>query len=110
MFGVIWGVTSTSEPDYAVYTAFAFLIGAIISTLCGAIGMVIATSANFRTTFCAKNSLADAFRVAYRAGCSMGFALVSLGLLVLILLIVIYKAILGLEDSSDDRNYFRGLF
>ena len=81
MFGVIWGVTSTSEPDYAVYTAFAFLIGAIISTLCGAIGMVIATSANFRTTFCAKNSLADAFRVAYRAGCSMGFALVSLGLL-----------------------------
>ena len=81
MFGVIWGVTSTSEPDFAIYTAFAFLVGAIVSTLCGAIGMVIATGANFRTTFCAKHSLASAFRVAYRAGCSMGFALVSLGLL-----------------------------
>lgn len=81
MFGVIWGVTSTSEPEYAIYTAFAFLIGAIVSTICGAIGMVIATGANFRTTFCAKHSLSSAFRVAYRAGCSMGFALVSLGLL-----------------------------
>ncbi len=81
MFGVIWGVTSTSEPDYAVFTAFAFLIGAVISTICGAVGMVIATSANFRTTFCAKSSLSSAFRVAYRAGVSMGFALVSLGLL-----------------------------
>ena len=33
-----------------------------------------------------------------------------INIIVLILLIVIYKAILGLEDSSDDRNYFRGLF
>ena len=81
MFGVIWGVTSTSEPEYAGFTAFAFLVGAIISTICGAVGMVIATQANFRTTFCAKNNLADAFRAAYRAGCAMGFALVSLGLL-----------------------------
>lgn len=81
MFGVIWGVTTASEPTIAGYTAFAFLIGAIVSMVCGAIGMSIATKANYRTTFCAKNSLADAFRVAYRAGCSMGFALVSLGLL-----------------------------
>lgn len=86
--------------------------------LCGAIGMVIATQANFRTTFCAKNSLAAAFRAAYRAGCAMGFALVSIGLLgnlylhilVLILLIVIYKSIKGLDDSSSDQEYFRGLF
>ena len=49
--------------------------------LCGAIGMIIATQANYRTTFCAKNSLAEAFRTAYRAGTAMGFALVSLGLL-----------------------------
>lgn len=49
--------------------------------LCGAIGMVIATQANFRTTFSAKMSLSLAFRTAYRAGVAMGFALVSLGLL-----------------------------
>jgi Na+/H+-translocating membrane pyrophosphatase len=57
--------------------------------------MIIATQANFRTTYCARNSLAPAFRVAYRAGCAMGFALVSLGLLVLIIMIMVYKAILG---------------
>lgn len=49
--------------------------------LCGAIGMLIATQANFRTTYSAKLSLSLAFRTAYRAGCAMGFALVSLGLL-----------------------------
>ncbi len=43
--------------------------------------MVIATKANFRTTYCAKHSLSAAFRTAYRAGCAMGFALVSIGLL-----------------------------
>lgn len=81
MFGIIWGVTSINEAEIAGFTAFAFLIGAIVSMICGAVGMVIATQTNFRTTFCAKNSLSGAFRVAYRAGCSMGFALVSLGLL-----------------------------
>ena len=49
--------------------------------ICGAIGMLIATQANFRTAYTAKSSLAIAFRTAYRAGCSMGFALVSIGLL-----------------------------
>ncbi len=53
--------------------------------------MVIATRANYRTTYCAKRGLAGAFKTAYRAGCGMGFALVSLGLLVLMLLILVYK-------------------
>jgi Na+/H+-translocating membrane pyrophosphatase len=52
MFWVIYWLT-----PQAGYTAFAFFIGAIISMLCGAIGMIIATQANFRTTFCAKKSL-----------------------------------------------------
>ena len=64
-----------------LYTAVAFLIGALVSMLCGVIGMVIATQTNYRTTYCAKRGLAIAFRTAYRAGCAMGFALVSLGLL-----------------------------
>jgi K(+)-stimulated pyrophosphate-energized sodium pump len=63
------------------YTANAFLIGAIISIISGSLGMAIATSANFRTTFAAKRSLPLAFKTAYRAGVAMGFALVSLGLL-----------------------------
>ena len=73
---VIWGFS-----EEGLYTATAFFVGAIVSMACGAIGMLIATQANFRTTFQAKMSLASAFRVAYRAGCAMGFALVSTGLL-----------------------------
>lgn len=67
--------------EQAFMTAFAFAIGAIISIICGAVGMVIATQTNFRTTYCAREGLAPAFRVAFRAGCAMGFALVSIGLL-----------------------------
>ena len=64
-----------------IATAIAFLVGALVSMICGIIGMVIATQTNYRTTYCAKKGLAIAFRTAYRAGCAMGFALVSLGLL-----------------------------
>ena len=39
-------------------TAIAFVVGAIVSICCGAIGMLIATQTNFRTTYCAKKSLA----------------------------------------------------
>ena len=63
------------------YTANSFLVGAIISIISGSVGMAIATSANYRTTFMAKKSLPMAFKTAYRAGVAMGFALVSLGLL-----------------------------
>lgn len=97
MFVIITFLTSEG-----LMTAFAFAIGAVISILCGCVGMVIATQTNFRTTFCAREGLAPAFRVAYRAGCAMGFALVSLGLmgtffsyLVLTFMILIYKAIIG---------------
>ncbi len=76
MFVVIWLLT-----EERLYTAVAFVVGAVISICCGAIGMVIATRANYKTTYCAKSGLSTAFRTAYRAGCAMGFALVSLGLL-----------------------------
>ena len=76
MFVIIWTLTAEG-----IYTAFAFLIGAVVSIICGAVGMIIATRANYKTTYCAKRSLAIAFRTAYRSGCAMGFALVSLGLL-----------------------------
>lgn len=58
--------------------------------MCGTIGMAIATSANFRTTYAAKKSLKFAFKTAYRAGVGMGFALVSLGMIVLLILILVF--------------------
>jgi Na+/H+-translocating membrane pyrophosphatase len=91
-------------------TGIAFLIGAFVSMICGTVGMIIATQANYRTTYCAKNSLAPAFRTAYRAGCAMGFALVSLGLLVLVIMIIVYKSYLSLNDNGSSQTYFRALF
>ena len=96
--------------EEGIKTAIAFLVGAIVSIICGAVGMVIATQANYRTTYCARNNLSPAFRVAYRAGCAMGFALVSLGLVVLLILILIYKAALGRDDHGASQNYYRPLF
>ena len=78
--------------------------------LCGLIGMVIATQTNYRVTYCAKRGLAIAFRTAYRAGCAMGFALVSLGLLVLLILIIVFKAVKGLGDKGHEAEYYRALF
>ena len=87
-----------------LYTAFAFLVGSLVSMLCGSIGMVIATQANYRTTYCAKKGLAIAFRTAYRAGCAMGFALVSLGLVVLMLMIVLYKSMMDINDDTNQAG------
>ena len=96
--------------EFRWWTAVAFIIGATVSILCGIIGMVVATRTNYRVTYLAKDGLADAFKIAYRAGCSMGFMLVSIGLLVLVMLIVIYKRMMGLNDHSSDQDHFRKLF
>lgn len=57
--------------------------------------MKIATYANSRTAYMAMTSLAEAFKVAYRAGCVMGFFLTAAGLLVLVIIIGVYRALYG---------------
>ena len=93
-----------------LWTAFAFLIGALVSICCGIFGMVIATRTNYKVTYCAQEGLAPAFRTAYKAGCAIGFALVSFGLLVLTVLIVVYKKMRGLNDSDPFQSYYEPLF
>ena len=68
--------------------------------------MKVATYSNYRTTLCAKTSLGSAFKTAFRAGCTMGFTLVSLSMLVLLILILIYKNMLNIEDTSSNANYY----
>jgi H(+)-translocating pyrophosphatase len=96
--------------EFKWWTAVAFAIGALVSILCGTIGMIVATRTNYRVTFLAKDGLQDAFRVAYRAGCAMGFLLVSIGLLTLTVLIVMYKRMMGMQDHSSDSEHYRPLF
>jgi K(+)-stimulated pyrophosphate-energized sodium pump len=63
------------------FVPFAFLTGGIFSGLAGFFGMKIATSANSRTAWAAKESLNSGLRVAFSAGAVMGFVVVGLGLL-----------------------------
>ncbi|MDD2956543.1 MAG: sodium-translocating pyrophosphatase [Oscillospiraceae bacterium] len=63
------------------FTPFAFLTGGFFSALSGFIGMRIATIANCRTAQSASDSLNRGLRVAFSAGCVMGFTVVGLGLL-----------------------------
>ncbi len=70
-----------SEPNLAYYSPISFLTGAIISALSGFIGMKIATRANARTAWAAKESLNTGLRVAFSSGSIMGMSVVGLGLL-----------------------------
>ncbi len=100
---VIALLTDNHETDAAnegMWTAFAFLFGAAISTLSGYIGMKIATAGNARTTVAARESLAAAFSVALNSGAVMGFALVGLAALGLILIFLFMSAVLSEVPAS----------
>lgn len=73
------------------YATTAYVVGSVTSMLCGYIGMKIAVKANFRTTYAAIHSLSGAFTVAFKAGCVMGFSMISISLAILLVLFELYK-------------------
>lgn len=104
---IIFGVESTLGE---FWITVAFLLGAFTSLLSGYIGMRVAVFSNYRCAFSAQYNLTSAFRVAYRAGCVMGFFLCSLGLLNLLILIAVYNNwyMRNYEDFSEMYDKIAG--
>lgn len=67
IFIVFFGIIVFFLVDYLgtghliFYSTIAFVVGSFTSILCGYIGMSIAVTANYRTTYKATSSLAEAF-------------------------------------------------
>lgn len=112
IFVVLFGIIIFITDNFRFYTTIAFIFGAVTSTISGFIGMYVATRANVRVTYKAcsgQNALHEAFNVAFRGGCVMGFCLVSLALAVLTGLIYFYILVLHPKTTEDFTRLFEFL-
>lgn len=88
---------SGTAINEGMFSAVAFLVGAIISSVCAFLGMKIATYGNVRTTISARKDLGKGFRVAFDSGAVMGFALCGLAVLGLLGIWYVYSVFI--EDK-----------
>ncbi len=80
---VLWWLLDDKSTvvNEGMYTALAFIIGALCSALAGFIGMKTATIANVRTSEAARKSLGDALKIAFFSGTTMGLFVVGFGII-----------------------------
>ncbi|MCB1147699.1 MAG: sodium/proton-translocating pyrophosphatase, partial [Leptospiraceae bacterium] len=84
------------------YAPVSFITGAFVSALAGFIGMKIATRANARTAWAARDSLNTGLRVAFSSGSIMGMTVVGLGLLlVAIWYNILFATGMGMVAASN---------
>jgi K(+)-stimulated pyrophosphate-energized sodium pump len=82
-------------------TALAFVFGAGFSMLAGYLGMKAATLGNVRTTNAARESLAEALKVAFKSGTIMGLSVAVMGLLGVLIFYLAYHELEGLTRFLD---------
>jgi len=97
----VWKENEAGQKIPFPMTAFAFLVGAATSMLCGYIGMVVATDANAKTTSETAKSIGQGFNVAFMGGQVLGFCLVGIALLLLQVMIMVYKPFVVTAVSTD---------
>ncbi|MDN5352476.1 MAG: K(+)-stimulated pyrophosphate-energized sodium pump [Clostridiales bacterium] len=91
IFAIILAVVITVGLK-SYQTAIAFLCGALFSALAGFIGMQVATKANVRTAYAAKESgMNRALSVAFSGGAVMGMSVVGLGIFGISVLYYIFR-------------------
>ncbi len=62
------------------YASIAYLMGALLSSIAGFVGMYTATAANTRTANAAREGAAEALPLAFKGGAVMGFSVAGLAL------------------------------
>ncbi len=81
LFVAVLAVILTVTPGLGLFTALAFVLGAVFSVIAGFCGMRAATAANMRTAQAAGKGPTEAFRAAFSGGSVMGLMVVGLGAL-----------------------------
>jgi len=81
------------------FTPFAFLSGGFICSICGIIGMKVATMANVRTAQAATESLNSALNVAFSSGTVMGFVVNGFQILETITWFMVLRYVFGASDE-----------
>ena len=76
---------------FGIWTALAYVFGALCSALAGYLGMQVALMANARSATAAEGGLAKAFPLAFSAGGVMGMAVVGLAVLGMSVLYLIFE-------------------
>jgi len=71
-------------------SALAYLMGTVMSSLAGFLGMSIATKSNGRTANAAINSYAKALQISFSAGAVMGLCVVGLGIIGLVITVMLF--------------------
>ncbi|HCJ86451.1 MAG: potassium transporter [marine actinobacterium MedAcidi-G3] len=79
--------------------SFAYLMGAVLSSIAGFVGMRIATAANTRTANAAREGAAQALPLAFKGGAVMGFTVAGLALLGISFNYLLWVTWLGVDSA-----------